>query len=73
MFTSTALQVFDARKGTVVENVPLDTSNLVSPLKPLKANGDTSNGYSVSAVAHSVRVYKGKIFLLVSTIITDIR
>ena len=42
-------------------------------MKPLKANGDASKGYSVNAVAHSVRVYKGKIFLLVSTIIADYR
>ncbi|KAK2463245.1 hypothetical protein APHAL10511_004900 [Amanita phalloides] len=64
VITTTALQVFDAYKGTVIEHVPFDVSSLVSPLKPPIANGDTPKKNTYHVVAHSVRVYKSKIFLL---------
>ncbi|KAF8633263.1 hypothetical protein AX17_004439 [Amanita inopinata Kibby_2008] len=61
VFTSTALQVLDARNGNVIEHIAFDSVNLVSLSDTSIANGKT---LAVDHIAHSVRVYKGKIFLL---------
>ncbi|KAF8630633.1 hypothetical protein AX15_002784 [Amanita polypyramis BW_CC] len=64
LFTPTTLQVLDARSGMAIENIPFDTLSLENPLRSSMTNGDISKKASDNAVAHSVRVYKGKVFLL---------
>jgi vacuolar protein sorting-associated protein 8 len=73
IITSTTMQVYDVHASKVVERVHFDTSTLVSPSLGLTVNGTVPYSDSVE-VAHSVRVYKGKIFLLVRGIayLTDI-
>ena len=49
----------------LVEHVLFDAWTLVSPILGHTTNGSISYSDAVTEVAHSVRVYKGKIFLLV--------
>ncbi|PFH51516.1 hypothetical protein AMATHDRAFT_2972 [Amanita thiersii Skay4041] len=57
--TPTSLDVYEARTGKAIEHVPFDSSTLTS----LNANKGTADQWNTN-VAHSVRVYKSKIFLL---------
>lgn len=50
----------------LVEHVYFDGLSLISPTLSSTVNGSVSYSESVSDVSHSLRVYKGKIFLLVS-------
>ncbi|KAF7321372.1 Lateendosome to vacuole transport-family protein [Mycena kentingensis (nom. inval.)] len=62
--SATTLNVFDMRLGRVVESVPFDGLSLVSPTLGSTVNGSIPYSDSVGEVAHSMRVYKGKIFVL---------
>jgi vacuolar protein sorting-associated protein 8 len=69
ILTSTTMQVYDVHASKVVERLHFDTSTLVSPSLGLTVNGTVPYSDSAGEVAHSVRVYKGKIFLLVRGIV----
>ncbi|KAJ7072283.1 Golgi CORVET complex core vacuolar protein 8-domain-containing protein [Mycena amicta] len=64
VLTATTLSLFDTRQSKLVENVPFDGLSLVSPTLGSTVNGSVPYADSVGDVAHSIRVYKGKIFLL---------
>ncbi|EKM54684.1 uncharacterized protein PHACADRAFT_96976 [Phanerochaete carnosa HHB-10118-sp] len=64
VLTSAALEVFDINTFKLVEHVPFDAWSLVSPILSHTTNGSVQYSDAVTEVAHSVRVYKGKIFLL---------
>lgn len=51
--------------------MPYDVWSLVSPILGHTMNGSLSYPDAVMEVAHSVRVYKGKIFLLVSLLFAE--
>ena len=71
VLTSTTLEVYDIRTFKLIEHVLYDSWSLVSPILGHTTNGSVSYSDAVTEVAHSVRVYKGKIFLLVS-VLTDV-
>ena len=58
-------EIYDIRTFKLVEREPFDAWTLVSPVLSHTTNGTITYSDAVSEVAHSVRVYKGKIFLLV--------
>jgi hypothetical protein len=58
--------VYDARDKKLVEHVSFDSLSLMSPAIGSTSGDATSYADSVGDIAHSFRVYKGKIFLLVS-------
>lgn len=58
-------EIYDVRTFKLVEREPFDAWTLVSPVLSHTTNGTITYSDAVSEVAHSVRVYKGKIFLLV--------
>ncbi|KAH9028763.1 Golgi CORVET complex core vacuolar protein 8-domain-containing protein [Lactarius pseudohatsudake] len=62
--TTSALEVYDVHTRTLVEHTPFDPSLLVSPTMAHTINGAFSYSDATGDVAHSVRTYKGKIFLL---------
>lgn len=62
--TTSALEVYDVHTRTLVEHTPFDPSLLVSPTIAHTINGAFSYSDATGDVAHSVRTYKGKIFLL---------
>jgi len=64
--TTTALEVYDVETQVLVEHVDFDPSSLVSPTIAHTMNGVFSYTDAMADIAHSVRTYKGKIFLLVS-------
>ncbi|KAF8844392.1 hypothetical protein BDN67DRAFT_771415 [Paxillus ammoniavirescens] len=64
VFTATTLSVYDTFTFQVVEHVHFDASALVSPSLGSTTNGSVSYSESLNDIAHSIRVYKGKIFLL---------
>ncbi|KAF9227315.1 hypothetical protein BS17DRAFT_775267 [Gyrodon lividus] len=64
VFTSTTLSVHDTRTSKVVEHVHFDASILVSPSLGSTTNGSVTYSESLNDIAHSIRAYKGKIFLL---------
>ncbi|KAF8070487.1 Golgi CORVET complex core vacuolar protein 8-domain-containing protein [Lyophyllum atratum] len=64
VLTAKILQVYDIHASKVIESVPFDGLSLVSPSLSSTVNGTVSYADSVGDVAHSLRVYKGKIFLL---------
>lgn len=66
MLTATSLEVYDVYVQKLVERVQFDGLALISPTLSSTVNGSVSYLDSVSDVSHSIRVYKGKIFLLVS-------
>lgn len=66
VLTPTTLEVFDVRTLKAVERVKFNAVSLISPSLGYTSNGAIPYTESVSDVAHSIRVYKGKIFLLVS-------
>jgi hypothetical protein len=57
--------VYDVHGMKMVEAVPFDSSSLVSPSLGSTGDGSISYSDSVKDVAHSIRTYKGKLFLLV--------
>ncbi|KAF7315618.1 Lateendosome to vacuole transport-family protein [Mycena indigotica] len=61
---TTTLNVYDIRQSKLVEDVPFDGLSLVSSTLGATVNGSIAYADSVGDVAHSIRVYKGKIFLL---------
>ncbi|KAF9062114.1 Golgi CORVET complex core vacuolar protein 8-domain-containing protein [Rhodocollybia butyracea] len=62
--TASALQVYDLNGGKVIEKISFDGLSLISPSLRLTVSGAASYSDSVADVSHSVRVYKGKIFIL---------
>ncbi|CAK5265748.1 unnamed protein product [Mycena citricolor] len=64
VLTASTLHVYDARLAKAVESVPFDGLSLVSPTLRATINGSVPYLDSVGDVAQSIRVYKGKIFLL---------
>ncbi|KAJ7287486.1 Golgi CORVET complex core vacuolar protein 8-domain-containing protein [Mycena rebaudengoi] len=67
VLTATTLNVYDARVSKLVERVQFDGLALISPTLGSTVNGAVPYADSVGDVAHSIRVYKGKIFLLTVT------
>jgi hypothetical protein len=63
--TASALEVYDVQTRELVEHVDFDPSSLVSPTIAHATNGVFSYMGTTGDIAHSVRTYKGKIFLLV--------
>lgn len=59
--------VYDVRTSGLIERVLFDGLSLVSPTLSSTVNGAVPYADSVGEVAHSLRIYKGKIFLLVSS------
>ncbi|KAI0684733.1 Golgi CORVET complex core vacuolar protein 8-domain-containing protein [Cytidiella melzeri] len=64
VLTSVTLEVYDVHTIRLVEHVLFDAWTLMSPLLGHTINGSVSYTDAVSEVSHSMRVYKGKIFLL---------
>ncbi|KAF8210322.1 Golgi CORVET complex core vacuolar protein 8-domain-containing protein [Mycena galopus ATCC 62051] len=64
VLTATTLNVYDSRVSKLIEHVQFDGLALISPTLSGTVNGAVAYADSVGDVAHSVRVYKGKIFLL---------
>ena len=60
------LEVYDVHTFRMVEHVLFDAWTLVSPLLAHTTNGSVSYTDAITEVSHSMRIYKGKIFLLVS-------
>lgn len=66
VLTSATLEVYDMPTFRMVECVLFDAWTLVSPLLAHTTNGSVSYTDAISEVSHSLRIYKGKIFVLVS-------
>ncbi|KAG0704469.1 Golgi CORVET complex core vacuolar protein 8-domain-containing protein [Suillus ampliporus] len=64
LFTASTLSVYDVHGMKMVEVVQFDSSSLVSPSLGYTSNGSISYSESVRDIAHSIRTYKGKLFLL---------
>lgn len=64
--TSSALEVYDIQTLDLVEHTRFDAASLISPTLGYTSNGTISYSDSLGDIAHSVRTYKGKVFLLVS-------
>lgn len=64
--TPTTLEVHDVLTLNRIEQIRFDASSLVSPTMGYTSNGSLSYSDSLGDIAHSVRAYKGKVFLLVS-------
>lgn len=73
MLTATTLNVYDSRVSKLIEHVQFDGLGLVSPTLSATVNGAKSYADSVGDVAHSIRVYKGKIFLLVRSLFLNLK
>ncbi|KAF8893789.1 Golgi CORVET complex core vacuolar protein 8-domain-containing protein [Infundibulicybe gibba] len=58
------LAVYDIRSSSLVEHVQFDSTSLMSPSLGATVNGAIPYAEAVTEVAHSLRIYKGKIFLL---------
>ena len=58
--------MYDVETQALVEHMHFDPSSLVSPTIAHTTNGAFSYTDATGDIAHSVRIYKGKIFLLVS-------
>lgn len=69
VLTATTLDVYDVRSLKLVERVQFEAKSLISPSLGYTTNGAIPYAESVGEIAHSMRVYKGKIFLLVSNAI----
>jgi vacuolar protein sorting-associated protein 8 len=59
------MQVYDTAPSKIVEKVDFDGFSLANPCLSRTVNGMMSYNESISEIAHSLRVYKGKIFVLV--------
>ncbi|KAL1662594.1 Golgi CORVET complex core vacuolar protein 8-domain-containing protein [Schizophyllum commune] len=64
VLTDDMLGVYDLRHGALVEQVPFNGMSLVSPSLKRSVNGSMPYSVSIRDVAHSLRAYKGKIFIL---------
>ncbi|KAF9450435.1 hypothetical protein P691DRAFT_810376 [Macrolepiota fuliginosa MF-IS2] len=64
ILTPGQMSVYDLQASKLIERVQFDASTLMSPTIGSTVNGSVSYRDSVRDVAHSVRIYKGKIFLL---------
>ncbi|KAH8107891.1 Golgi CORVET complex core vacuolar protein 8-domain-containing protein [Cristinia sonorae] len=64
ILTAGTLEVYDVRTLKLVDKVPFESWALVSPVLSHTTNGSISYSDAVTEVAHSIRVYKGKIFCL---------
>ncbi|KAI0798471.1 Golgi CORVET complex core vacuolar protein 8-domain-containing protein [Irpex lacteus] len=64
VLTSVTLEVYDVQTFRMVEHVLFDAWTLVSPLLAHTTNGSVSYTDAITEVSHSMRIYKGKIFLL---------
>ncbi|KAI5119863.1 hypothetical protein M0805_000697 [Coniferiporia weirii] len=64
LFTDTTLEVLDIRALKVVESVFYDSLDLISPTLSYTSSGTLTYQDSIRDVQHSVRTYKGKIFVL---------
>jgi vacuolar protein sorting-associated protein 8 len=64
--------VYDVETQALVEHVDFDPSSLVSPTIAHTTNGAFSYTDATGDIAHSVRTYKGKIFLLVGAYLTSL-
>ncbi|KAG2146389.1 Golgi CORVET complex core vacuolar protein 8-domain-containing protein [Suillus bovinus] len=64
IFTANALSIYDVHGMKMVEAVRFDSSSLVLPSLSSTGNGSMSYSESVRDIAHSIRTYKGKLFLL---------
>lgn len=62
--TTATLDVYDIHISKLVERVQFDGLSLLSPTLGSTVNGSVSYLDSASDVGHSLRVYKGKIFVL---------
>ncbi|KIJ67823.1 hypothetical protein HYDPIDRAFT_83392 [Hydnomerulius pinastri MD-312] len=62
--TAATLSVYDTHTTKVVEHIHFEASFLVSPSLGSTTNGSVPYTESLSDIAHSIRAYKGKIFLL---------
>lgn len=58
--------VFDLQASKLTEQVGFDPATLMSPTIGTTMNGNINYQDSIRDVSHSMRIYKGKIFLLVS-------
>lgn len=68
ILTPTTLEVYDVHVSKLIERVQFDGLSLLSPSLNLTTNGALPYLDSVWDISHSMRVYKGKIFLLVSLV-----
>ncbi|RDX54849.1 hypothetical protein OH76DRAFT_1397161 [Lentinus brumalis] len=64
VLTPAGFEIYDVRTFKLVEREPFEAWSLVSPILSHTTNGTLTYSDAVSEVAHSVRVYKGKVFLL---------
>ncbi|KAF5326592.1 hypothetical protein D9611_000255 [Ephemerocybe angulata] len=64
IITGNSIGVFDISISKLVEKTAFDGLSLVSPTLNMTTNASITYASSVSDVAHSLRVYKGKMFLL---------
>ncbi|KAI0267108.1 Golgi CORVET complex core vacuolar protein 8-domain-containing protein [Gloeopeniophorella convolvens] len=62
--TASGLEVYDVHTHALVEHVHFDPTSLISPTISHTINGAFSYSDAMGDIAHSVRTYKGKIFLL---------
>ncbi|TFK21979.1 lateendosome to vacuole transport-family protein [Coprinopsis marcescibilis] len=62
--TETTIAVYDTQLSRVLEWSKFDGLSLMSPTLSQTTNGSINYKDSVAEVAHSLRVYKGKMFLL---------
>lgn len=60
----TTLAVYDLTSKSLVEKVDFDAPSLMVSFKASEGNVLDPSG--VDSIAHSLRIYKGKLFLLVS-------
>jgi len=65
VLTGVTMGVYDIQLSKLVEKATYDGSSLISPTLNMTTTASITYGDSVADVAHSLRVYKGKIFLLV--------
>ncbi|KAJ3575088.1 hypothetical protein NP233_g1320 [Leucocoprinus birnbaumii] len=64
ILTANQMGVYDLHASKMIEQVQFDVSTLMSPTIGHTVNGKVNYQDSVKDVAHSMRIYKGKIFLL---------
>ncbi|TRM69880.1 Golgi CORVET complex core vacuolar protein 8-domain-containing protein [Schizophyllum amplum] len=64
VLTDDMLGVYDVRLNALVEQVPFNGMSLVSPSLKRSVNGSMPYSMSIRDIAHSLRAYKGKIFIL---------
>jgi hypothetical protein len=65
ILTESEMGVFDLREARLIEQLKFDFSSLMSPSIANTMNGNVNYQNSIRDISHSMRIYKGKIFLLV--------